>query len=81
MDENDSNMDRMATPCFIHFKQDTPLSDKYPTAEDYLHERLKELGVKTDADKIHVEPRKVSTKKRSIEGQLEEDIPLAECGA
>lgn len=59
MDENDTKIDRMATPCFIHFKSDTPISDKYPTAEDYLFERLKELGVKTDADKIPVKPRQV----------------------
>jgi len=38
-------VDRMATPCFIHFKPPTYLSDKYPTAEQFLHERLRELGV------------------------------------
>lgn len=57
MDDGDAKVDRMSTPCFIHAKADTPISDKYPTAEDYLFERLKELGVKTDADKRFVQPR------------------------
>eukprot|EP00930_Biecheleria_cincta_P083913 TRINITY_DN73413_c0_g1_i1.p1 TRINITY_DN73413_c0_g1~~TRINITY_DN73413_c0_g1_i1.p1 ORF type:complete len:330 (+),score=67.52 TRINITY_DN73413_c0_g1_i1:127-1116(+) len=65
MDNDDSTGDRMSTPCFIHAKQDTPLSTRYPTAEDYLFERLKELGVKTDADKIEVKRRKVLRAKRS----------------
>lgn len=38
-------VDRMATPCFIHFKPETYLSDKYPTAQSFLFERLRELGV------------------------------------
>ena len=40
------NVDRMSTPCFIHAKSDTYLSDKYPTAEKFLDERLRELGLK-----------------------------------
>ncbi len=40
------NIDRVSTPCFIHPKADVYLSDKYPTAEDFLLERLKELGLK-----------------------------------
>ena len=39
-------MDRMATPCFIHAKPDCFLSEKYPTAQGFLDERLRELGVK-----------------------------------
>lgn len=44
-EENAVGLDRMATPCFIHFKPETYLSEKYPTAEQFLHERLRELGV------------------------------------
>jgi len=43
--------DRMSTPCFIHFKADTPLSERYKDAEEYLFERLVELGVKSRSDK------------------------------
>ena len=38
--------DRMSIPCFIHAKANTYLSKKYPTAADFLNERLIELGVK-----------------------------------
>merc|ERR1719231_1061858 len=57
--DDDSEGDRMSIPTFIHAKPDTPLSERYPTAESYLFERLKQLGVKTDADKTEVEPRRV----------------------
>lgn len=40
------NLDRISTPCFIHPKSDIYLSDKYPRAEIFLNERLKELGLK-----------------------------------
>jgi isopenicillin N synthase-like dioxygenase len=42
----DSNLDRVSTPCFIHPEADVYLSDKYPRSEDFLNERLKELGLK-----------------------------------
>ncbi|MCF6767437.1 isopenicillin N synthase family oxygenase [Thiotrichales bacterium 19S11-10] len=38
--------DRLSTPCFMHAKADVYLSDRYPTAADFLNERLRELGVK-----------------------------------
>lgn len=40
------NIDRVSTPCFIHAKSETYLSEKYSTAELFLNERLKELGLK-----------------------------------
>lgn len=81
MDMDGSKGDRMSTPCFIHAKADTPLSERYPTAEDYLFERLKELGVKTDDDKIEVKrrivqsafPRKKCSRSRSP--HRAEDMP------
>lgn len=60
MEDDDSQGDRMSTPTFIHAKADTPLSERYPTAESYLFERLKELGVKTDADRKEVRPRRAA---------------------
>ena len=39
-------IDRMSIPCFMHAKKDVYLSEKYPTAESFLNERLLELGVK-----------------------------------
>ncbi|WP_440683025.1 2OG-Fe(II) oxygenase family protein [Cysteiniphilum halobium] len=39
-------VDRMSIPCFMHAKADVYLSDKYPTADAFLDERLIELGVK-----------------------------------
>jgi len=39
-------VDRMSIPYFLHPKGDIYLSEKYPTAEKYLDERLKELRVK-----------------------------------
>ncbi len=38
--------DRISMPTFMHAKKDVYLSEKYPTADSYLQERLKELGVK-----------------------------------
>ena len=38
--------DRMSMPVFLHAKADVFLSDQYPTADAYLQERLRELGVK-----------------------------------
>jgi len=38
--------DRMSMPTFLHAKADVFLSDQYPTADAYLQERLRELGVK-----------------------------------
>lgn len=40
------NLDRISTPCFVHAKSDVYLSEKYPRAEIFLDERLKELGLK-----------------------------------
>jgi isopenicillin N synthase-like dioxygenase len=37
---------RMSIPTFFHPKATTRLSDRYPTAEAYLNERLGELGLK-----------------------------------
>ena len=37
--------DRMSTPCFIHLKKKCPMSAKYGSAEHYLKERLRTLGV------------------------------------
>eukprot|EP00392_Amoebophrya_sp_AT5.2_P001482 g1484.t1 len=37
--------ERMSTPCFVHAKPKTYISDKYPTAHDFLMQRLRELGV------------------------------------
>merc|ERR1712194_552970 len=39
------NNDRMAVPCFIHADPDAWISKRYPRAEDFLMERLRELGV------------------------------------
>jgi isopenicillin N synthase-like dioxygenase len=36
---------RMSIPTFFHPKAKIRLSDKYPTAESYLNERLRELGL------------------------------------
>jgi isopenicillin N synthase-like dioxygenase len=36
---------RMSIPTFFHPKAKIKLSDKYPTAEGYLNERLRELGL------------------------------------
>ena len=44
--EADAAEDRMATPCFIHAAPDCYMSERYPTADSFLHERLRELGVK-----------------------------------
>ena len=38
--------DRMSLPCFLHAKADSYLSEKYPTADHFLQERLSALGVK-----------------------------------
>ncbi|WP_119344654.1 2OG-Fe(II) oxygenase family protein [Facilibium subflavum] len=38
-------LDRMSIPCFMHAKADVFLSEKYPTADAFLQERLRELGV------------------------------------
>jgi isopenicillin N synthase-like dioxygenase len=37
--------DRMSTPCFIHLKENCPLSSRYGSAQHYLIERLVALGV------------------------------------
>ena len=37
---------RLSLPLFIHAHADVRLSDRYPTAEGYLRERLHELGLK-----------------------------------
>ncbi len=39
--------DRMSMPTFMHAKADVYLSERYPTADYYLDERLKELGIRT----------------------------------
>ena len=36
---------RISMPMFLHAKADVKISDRYPTAEGYLRERLKELGL------------------------------------
>ena len=45
-DGEDPTKDRMSCPCFIHPHNETFLSDRYETAEAFLQERLRELGVK-----------------------------------
>ena len=40
------NIDRIATPCFIHPKTEVYLSEKYPRSEMFLLERPKDLGLK-----------------------------------
>lgn len=40
------NLERMSTPCFIHAKADAFISSRYPTAEMFLDERLREIGLK-----------------------------------
>ena len=45
---------RMSMPCFIHAKADVYLSEKYPTAEHYLHERLLELGLRKKGDAMQM---------------------------
>ena len=42
---SESNESRMSLPLFLHPRPDVRLSDRY-TAESYLEERLRELGVK-----------------------------------
>eukprot|EP00239_Pterosperma_sp_CCMP1384_P002531 CAMPEP_0197852568 /NCGR_PEP_ID=MMETSP1438-20131217/20945_1 /TAXON_ID=1461541 /ORGANISM="Pterosperma sp., Strain CCMP1384" /LENGTH=384 /DNA_ID=CAMNT_0043466681 /DNA_START=67 /DNA_END=1221 /DNA_ORIENTATION=+ len=37
--------DRMSVPCFMHPYPDVYLSKRYPTSQDFLMERLRELGV------------------------------------
>ncbi|MCF6765311.1 isopenicillin N synthase family oxygenase [Thiotrichales bacterium 19S3-7] len=41
-----SGIDRLSTPCFMHPKEDVYISERYPTAKDFLDERLRQLGVK-----------------------------------
>lgn len=38
--------DRVSTPFFLHAKDNTFLSERYPTAKIFLEERLKEIGIK-----------------------------------
>lgn len=38
-------MDRMSVPCFVHPKSDTYLSERYPEANIFLTERLREIGI------------------------------------
>ena len=45
----DGSGDRMSCPCFIHPIAGTYLSDKWPCSEDYLMQRLRELGVAANA--------------------------------
>lgn len=40
----DTAVERMSVPCFIHPRSETYLSDKYPTADGYLKERLDQLA-------------------------------------
>lgn len=42
----DMTKPRLSLPMFIHPKAETRLSDHYPTAEAYLDERLRELGLR-----------------------------------
>lgn len=44
-DTNKKNQSRFSMPLFMHPKADVFLSEKYSTAESYLHERLVELGL------------------------------------
>ena len=41
---NNLGGDRMATPCFIHAKADTYLSERWTRAHDYLIHRLRANG-------------------------------------
>ncbi|MFT6836387.1 MAG: isopenicillin N synthase-like dioxygenase [Francisellaceae bacterium] len=43
---NAAKKDRISMPTFMHAKADVYLSKRYPTADNYLQERLAELGVK-----------------------------------
>lgn len=43
----DSSKARMSTPLFLHPYADDYLSEQYPTAKEYLDERLRELGILT----------------------------------
>jgi hypothetical protein len=45
----DGSGDRMSCPCFIHPVPGTYLSDTWPRSEDYLMQRLRELGVAGNA--------------------------------
>lgn len=42
----DMTKPRLSLPMFIHAKAEVRLSDQYPTAEAYLDERLRELGLR-----------------------------------
>ncbi len=42
----DAAKPRLSMPLFLHASADTYISEQYPTAEVYLDERLKELGLK-----------------------------------
>jgi isopenicillin N synthase-like dioxygenase len=44
-DDEPASGDRMSTPCFIHCGDEVYLSERYPRANDYLMERLRELGL------------------------------------
>lgn len=42
----DMTRPRLSLPTFVHARADVRLSDRYPTAESYLDERLRELGLR-----------------------------------
>lgn len=41
----DARSARLSMPLFLHAKADVKISDRYPTAEGFLRERLRELGL------------------------------------
>eukprot|EP00929_Paragymnodinium_shiwhaense_P041845 TRINITY_DN21731_c0_g1_i1.p1 TRINITY_DN21731_c0_g1~~TRINITY_DN21731_c0_g1_i1.p1 ORF type:complete len:299 (-),score=67.03 TRINITY_DN21731_c0_g1_i1:261-1157(-) len=45
-DSDSAPKDRMSMPCFIHPQPNTYLSERHPTAAQFLDERLRQLGVK-----------------------------------
>ena len=50
-DASYANEPRLSMPMFIHPRDEVYLSDQYPTAVSYRHERLRELGLlKTPED-------------------------------
>jgi len=44
--DEDTSLDRVSMPVFVHAKPETYISERYPTAREYLDTRLKELKLK-----------------------------------
>lgn len=43
--DEDSSLDRVSMPVFVHAKKDAYISERYETADHFLTERLRELGI------------------------------------